>query len=128
MRLSWIYAAFGHVGVVAALFFGLKVAVLAVVLRAVVRLGSRAPKNNLMRWFVAVAFLAILFADVPFPVIMFGTGLIGYIGGKTGSRRSILPADMARPATAMATTCSATNCPPIRGRACGIRLRRPVSG
>jgi chromate transporter len=82
MALSWIYAEFGNVGVVAALFFGLKAAVLAIVLQAVVRVGSRALKNNLMRWLAAVAFLAIFFVDVPFPVIVFGAGLLGYAGGK----------------------------------------------
>ncbi len=82
MALSWIYAAFGNVGVVAALFFGLKAAVLAIVLQAVVRVGSRALKNNLMRALAAVAFVAIFFIDVPFPVIVFGAGLIGYVGGK----------------------------------------------
>jgi chromate transporter len=84
MALSWIYAAFGNVGVVAALFFGLKAAVLAIVLQAVVRVGSRALKNNLMRVLAAIAFLAIFFLDVPFPVIVFGAGLIGYAGGKAG--------------------------------------------
>jgi chromate transporter len=84
MVLSWIYAAFGNVGVVAALFFGLKAAVLAIVLQAVVRVGSRALKNNLMRALAGIAFLAIFFLDVPFPVIVFGAGLIGYAGGKAG--------------------------------------------
>jgi chromate transporter len=82
MVLSWIYAAFGNVGMVAALFFGLKAAVLAIVLQAVVRVGGRALKNDLMRWLAAVAFLAIFFVDVPFPVIVFGAGLLGYAGGK----------------------------------------------
>jgi chromate transporter len=49
-----------------------------------VRVGSRALKNNLMRWLAAVAFLAIFFVDVPFPVIVFGAGLIGYAGGRAG--------------------------------------------
>jgi chromate transporter len=44
--LSWIYAAFGNVGAVQALFFGLKAAVLAVVLEAVVRVGRRALKSR----------------------------------------------------------------------------------
>jgi chromate transporter len=84
MALSWMYAGFGNVGMVGALFFGLKAAVLAIVLQAVARVGSRALKNNLMRWLAAVAFLAIFFLDVPFPVIVFGAGLIGYAGGKAG--------------------------------------------
>src|SRR5262245_5187862 len=46
MALSYIYAAFGQVGFVSALFFGLKAAVLAIVLEAVVRVGKRALRNN----------------------------------------------------------------------------------
>src|SRR3954462_15133030 len=48
MVLSWIYAAFGKVGAVQALFFGLKAAVLAIVLEAVVRIGRRALKNRIV--------------------------------------------------------------------------------
>ncbi len=48
MALSYIYAAYGQVGIVAALFFGLKAAVLAIVVEAVVRVGKRALKNNVM--------------------------------------------------------------------------------
>src|SRR5438552_9581584 len=48
MALSWIYAIFGNVGAVQALFFGLKAAVLAIVLEAVLRIGRRALKNNVM--------------------------------------------------------------------------------
>jgi chromate transporter len=84
MALSLIYASFGNVGFVAALFFGLKAAVLAIVLQAVVRVGRRALKNNTMRALAVIAFLAIFFADVPFPAIVFGAGLIGYLGGKAG--------------------------------------------
>jgi chromate transporter len=84
MALSLIYASFGNVGFVAALFFGLKAAVLAIVLQAVVRVGRRALKNNTMRALAGTAFLAIFFLDVPFPAIVFGAGLIGYLGGKAG--------------------------------------------
>jgi chromate transporter len=45
MALSWIYSLYGKVGIVSALFFGLKAAVLAIVLQAVVRIGSRALRN-----------------------------------------------------------------------------------
>src|SRR5438477_315073 len=57
MVLSWIYAAYGNVGVVQALFFGLKAAVLAIVLEAVVRIGKRSLKNNIMIGLAAVAFV-----------------------------------------------------------------------
>ena len=81
MVLSWIYAAFGNVGVVQALFFGLKAAVLAIVLEAVVRIGRRSLKNNIMIGLAAAAFIAIFFYGVPFPVIILAAGIIGLLGG-----------------------------------------------
>jgi chromate transporter len=84
MALSWIYAAFGNVGVVEALFFGLKAAVLAIVLEAVVRIGRRALKNNVMIALAAAAFVAIFAFDVPFPLIILAAALIGFFGGRAG--------------------------------------------
>jgi chromate transporter len=84
MGLSWIYALYGKVGFVAALFFGLKAAVLAIVLEAVVRIGKRALKNRVMIAIAAAAFVAIFFFDVPFPVIILTAGLIGFCGGRAG--------------------------------------------
>ncbi|MDB5701129.1 MAG: chromate transporter [Sphingomonadales bacterium] len=84
MTLSWIYALYGKVGIVSALFFGLKCAVLAVVLQAVIRIGSRSLKNPVMRSLATVAFFLIFFCGVPFPFIILGAGLIGYFGGRAG--------------------------------------------
>ncbi|MBR0964356.1 chromate efflux transporter [Bradyrhizobium diazoefficiens] len=84
MGLSYIYAAFGNVGFVEALFFGLKAAVLTIVVEAVVRVGKRALKNRIMIALAAIAFVAIFFFAVPFPVIIIAAGLIGYIGARTG--------------------------------------------
>ncbi|OQW54386.1 MAG: chromate transporter [Proteobacteria bacterium SG_bin9] len=84
MALSTIYAAYGNVGFVAALFFGLKAAVLAIVIEAVVRVGKRALKNNLMIALAAVSFVAIFFFGVPFPVIILLAGVIGFVGVKLG--------------------------------------------
>ncbi|MEO6092716.1 MAG: chromate efflux transporter [Novosphingobium sp.] len=84
MALSWIYALYGRVGIVSALFFGLKCAVLAVVLQAVMRIGGRALKNDIMRGLAALAFVLIFFIGVPFPVIVLGAGVIGYFGGRAG--------------------------------------------
>src|SRR3954464_4556035 len=86
MALSWIYALYGKIGIVAALFFGLKAAVLAIVLEAVVRIGKRALKNRIMLALAAAAFVGILFFDVPFPLIVLTAGLIGYFGGRAGQR------------------------------------------
>jgi chromate transporter len=84
MVLSWVYAAFGNVGVVEALFFGLKAAVLAIVLEAVVRIGRRALKNNATIALAAAAFVAIFAFDVPFPFIILTAALVGFFGGRAG--------------------------------------------
>src|SRR5688572_33473207 len=70
MALSYVYAAFGTVPLVVALFFGLKAAVLAIVLEAVVRIGKRALKNPLMLSLAAAAFVGIFFFAIPFPIII----------------------------------------------------------
>src|SRR5262249_2119321 len=57
MALSYVYAAWGNVPVIVALFFGLKAAVLAIVVEAVVRIGKRALKNRMMIALAAVAFV-----------------------------------------------------------------------
>jgi len=85
MGLSYVYAAFGHVPLVVALFFGLKAAVLAIVLEAVFRIGRRALKNNVLRALAAAAFVGIFFFDVPFPIIILGAGLIGLAGAASGA-------------------------------------------
>jgi chromate transporter len=80
MTLSWLYAAFGNVGAVEALFFGLKAAVLAIVLDAVRRIGSRSLKSGPLRAIAAAAFVGIFLLEVPFPLIILGAALIGYFG------------------------------------------------
>ncbi|GJE47021.1 hypothetical protein GOFOIKOB_0040 [Methylobacterium tardum] len=84
MALSWVYALYGNVGLVAGLFFGLKAAVLAIVVQAVIRIGKRALKGPVMVGLAAAAFVAIFFLDVPFPLIVLSAGVIGYLGGRAG--------------------------------------------
>jgi chromate transporter len=84
MGLSYVYAAFGNVGLVEAVFFGLKAAVLAIVVQAVVRVARRALRNNVMLALAAIAFVAIFFFDVPFPIIIIAAGVIGYLGARSG--------------------------------------------
>jgi len=84
MILSWLYAALGSVDAVEALFFGLKAAVLAIVIEAVRRLGGRALRNDAMRAIAVTAFVAIFFFGVPFPAIVLAAALIGYAGGRAG--------------------------------------------
>src|SRR5256714_6085384 len=76
MGLSYVYTAYGNVGFVEAVFFGLKAAVLAIVVQAVVRVGKRALRNRLMIALAAIAFVAIFFFNVPFPIIIIAAGII----------------------------------------------------
>src|SRR5581483_3451548 len=82
--LSLIYAEFGHIGTVQALFLGLKAAVLAVVLEAVLRVGRRALKNRVLIAIAALAFMAIFAFGIPFPLIVLAAGFIGYVGSIAG--------------------------------------------
>lgn len=82
MALSWIYALYGDVGPVEALFFGLKAAVLAIVVQAVIRIGRRALKNGAMIAIATASFLAIFGFAVPFPLIILAAGLVGFFGAR----------------------------------------------
>lgn len=82
IALSWLYIAYGHVPLVAGLFYGIKPAITAVVVHAVHRIGSRALKNNLMWAIAAASFVAIFAMNVPFPIIVASAALTGYLGGR----------------------------------------------
>ncbi|SEP43178.1 chromate transporter [Methylobacterium sp. ap11] len=84
MGLSWIYVLYGEAGPVAGLFFGLKAAVLAIVLEAVQRIGRRALRGPAMTALAAAAFAALFFLDVPFPVVVAAAGIVGFLGGRAG--------------------------------------------
>jgi len=79
--LSFVYAAYGNLTWVAAIFYGLKPAVMAIVAVAVIRIGRKALKNAVMWGIAALAFVAIFFFKVPFPAIILIAGLIGLLGG-----------------------------------------------
>ena len=78
--LSWIYVTFGHVAWINAIFYGLKPAVLAIVASAVIRIGRRALRNELMWLFAFAAFATIRFLNAPFPIIILCAGVGGLIG------------------------------------------------
>src|SRR6201996_1189891 len=82
MALSWIYVIWGDVSVIAGLFFGLKAAVLAVVIEAVLRVGRRALKSRLAVAIAAVAFIALFFFALPFPLVVVVAGLVGFVADK----------------------------------------------
>ena len=84
MALSYLYAAYGNIPIILSLFVGLKAAVLAIVLEAVIRIGKRALKNAIMVGIAALAFVAIFFFSVPFPIIVLAAALIGLAGSLAG--------------------------------------------
>ncbi len=77
--LSWIYVALGSIPSVAALFFGLKPAVAAIVAEAVIRIGRKSLKNKALVLLAALSFISIYFLNVPFPAIVLSAGIIGYV-------------------------------------------------
>jgi chromate transporter len=90
IALSWIYLAFGDVPVVAGIFYGIKPAVVAIVLHAAYRIGSRALKNAWLWAIAAAAFVAIFALDAPFPAIVAAAALTGALGGRFAPARFAL--------------------------------------
>lgn len=82
IALTWVYLVFGQLPLIAGLFYGIKPAVTAIVLHAAHRIGSRALKNGWLWGIAAAAFVAIFGLNVPFPFIVLGAAIIGFIGGK----------------------------------------------
>ncbi|AUM13329.1 chromate transporter [Ketobacter alkanivorans] len=78
--LSWIYLAFGHLPLVAGVLYGIKPAVTAIVLLAAWRIGSRALKHWFLWGIAACSFVAISVFKVPFPAILLGAALLGWLG------------------------------------------------
>jgi len=86
MALSWLYVLYGNVGLVAGLFFGLKAAVLAIVLQALVRIGGRALHSRALVVLAGGAFVAIFVFGIPFPLIIATAAANGYGGARAGWR------------------------------------------
>ena len=80
--LSWLYMAYGDVPAVSGVLYGVKPAVVAIVLQAAWRIGSRTLKHPALWIVAALAFVAIFALSVPFPVIILGAALVGYVGGR----------------------------------------------
>lgn len=80
--LSATYALLHETSWIAGLFFGLKAAVLAIVIEAVIRVGRRALRNGVMLGIATAAFVALFAFDVPFPLVVLAAGVIGYFGSR----------------------------------------------
>jgi len=120
--ISWLYVTQGQVPWVAAIFYGLKSAVLGIVAHAVLRIGRKALKNAAMWTVAAAAFIGIFFFHVPFPLLILGAALLGLAGGRlrpdlfvviqghagTGEPASPGPPAPAAPAAAQSARVAAT--------------------
>ena len=82
IALSWIYVTYGNVPLVAGIFYGIKPAVVAIVLAAAWRIAQRALKHPALWGIAAASFVAIFAFDTPFPAIVLCAGIAGYLGGR----------------------------------------------
>ena len=82
LLLSILYALWKDLTFVQGIFYGIKPAVLAVVVGAVIKIGKRALKNEVMVGIAALAFVAIFFFKISFPYIVLAAGLLGFFGGR----------------------------------------------
>ena len=79
LALTMLYASFGKLPVIDAIFYGIKAAVLAIVIEALLRVAKRALKTNADWVIAALAFLALYVFDVPFPIIIIAAALFGFV-------------------------------------------------
>jgi chromate transporter len=120
--LSWIYAAYGAVSWVAAVFHGLKAAVLAIVVHATIRIGRRALRHGVLYGIAAGAFAALFVFKVPFPAVIAAAAVIGLAGhgeGRTGPGAALLVHEHTQPSlrrtVVVAAACLAFWAGPLAG-------------
>jgi chromate transporter len=82
IALSWVYMAFGSLPAVSAVLYGIKPAVVAIVLAAAWRIGTRSLKNSALQLIAACAFIAIAVLHLPFPAIVLAAAAAGAVGGR----------------------------------------------
>jgi len=90
LALSIIYAGYQDFAIVPAVFFGIKAAVLAIVIDALLRIGKRALKTSPMYWIAASAFIAMFVFDISFPLIIVAAALVGFFGGRADPTRFVV--------------------------------------
>jgi chromate transporter len=101
LGLSALYVAHGRSDWAAPVLLGLKAAVVALVLQALLKIGKRAVKDRLSAFVCAAAFALLAFTTVPFPLVVLGAGVLGWLTAKNGEAPL---ADAARPAKGQGRT------------------------
>ena len=84
LALSIIYVTLGHVPLITGIFLGLKAAVMALVVEAVLRVGRHALRSTVARAVAAAAFLALFVFGLPFPLVVVAAGLFGFWWTRSG--------------------------------------------
>lgn len=79
LMLSWVYVLLGDVGPVAGLFLGLKAAVLAIVVQALLRIARRTLDSGIQQMLAIAGFLALFAFSLPFPLVVAAGGATGYL-------------------------------------------------
>ncbi len=102
--LSALYALYGSVPAVTALFTGIKAAVLAIVIEALLRISKKSLKDRAEWGIAAASFIAIFCFKVPFPLIVLAAGLIGYLRGLGAPLEPLASASVPVPLTATLST------------------------
>jgi chromate transporter len=107
MALSWVYLAFGQVGWVAGVLYGIKPAVAAIVVQAVWRIGSkvlRTPREAPWLWALAIgSFVAVAVLKLPFPLVVLSALALGWLGGRFAPSQFLPATTHARPAAGIAS-------------------------
>jgi chromate transporter len=98
LALSLIYALGQGVPLVDGALFGIKAAVLVIVVEALIRIGRRALKTRVLVAIAAAAFIGIFFFALPFPLIVIGAGLIGYLVARSAPQLLAIKTEDAHPA------------------------------
>ena len=78
LALAGIYALYGDVPLVSALFLGIKATVLIIVIEALLRVSKRALKDRIYWIIAAASFVGIFFLSLPYPLIVLAAAIIGY--------------------------------------------------
>jgi chromate transporter len=82
LLLSILYVLYGNISWVAGVFHGLRPAVTAIIAYAMIRIAAKALKRNIYYFIAAFAFIGIFILQVPFPLIVLGGGITGFLGKK----------------------------------------------
>lgn len=96
MALSIVYVSWGHTSLMGGIFLGLKAAVVALIVEAILRIGRRALRSRLALAIAGLAFAAIFALRVPFPLIVLAAGLFGYLWTRSGREGLLLTGSHAK--------------------------------